>query len=66
MLRLSQRQRAVLADKVPDAANLALGALFFGQLLAERPFSSWLALLGVACWVGFFVLGLYFAADDLP
>lgn len=66
MVRLRRRQRAVLSDKVPDAANLALGALFFGQLLAERSFSTRLALFGVACWAGFFALGLYFATDDSP
>ena len=39
-------------DKLPDAANLALGALVFGQFLQERLFSRWLAAAGVAIWLG--------------
>ena len=47
MLRLNRAQRAVLVDKVPDVANLAIGALSFGQFLGERPFSFMRALCGV-------------------
>ena len=54
MVILNQRQRAVLLDKVPDAANLAVGALFFGQFLADRPFSFALALWGAGIWLGLF------------
>ena len=64
MLRLKRRQRAVLAEKLPDAANLAIGALFFGQLLAERAFSIRLAVFGLAAWLGFLAAALYFAADN--
>lgn len=53
MLELNSEQRAVLADKLPDAANIASGALVFGQFLGERPFSVWLALSGIAVWVAF-------------
>jgi len=41
----------MLIDKLPDAANLALGALVFGQLLADRPFSPLVAILGAVSWV---------------
>jgi hypothetical protein len=60
MLRLTGRQRAVLADKLADGGNLALGALLFGQFVAERDFSlpvaaagllGWLALLGITMFV---------------
>ena len=51
MLLLNRAQRTVLVDKVPDVANLAIGALSFGQFLADRPFSFTLALSGVAMWV---------------
>jgi hypothetical protein len=37
MLRLSKRRRELLADKLPDAANVALGALVFGQFLGQDP-----------------------------
>lgn len=50
MLELTRAQRAVLVDKLPDVANVAAGALFFGQFLGDHAFSLWLALLGVALW----------------
>ena len=51
MLLLNRAQRAVLVDKVPDVANVAIGALSFGQFLGDRPFSVALALCGIAMWV---------------
>lgn len=55
MLVLEPPQRAMFADKLPDAANLALGALVFGQFLGEGAFSSLVALLGLRLWV--FLIG---------
>ena len=40
MVRFTQEQRQMLIDKLSDAANLALGALVFGQFLGDRPFSG--------------------------
>jgi hypothetical protein len=51
MLRLNRAQRRVLVDKLPDAANVAAGAMFFGQFLNDRPFSLLLGLAGVGLWV---------------
>jgi hypothetical protein len=51
MLLLNREQRAMLVDKLPDVANLAVGALSFGQFLADRPFSSTLAICGAAIWL---------------
>lgn len=59
MLRLSTWQRAVLVQKLPDTANLGVGALFFGQFLSERAFSVTLALSGMGMWaalIGFSLL----------
>jgi len=53
MIRLTEAQRTLVTDKVPDLANLAAGALIFGQFLAERPFSLTVALLGIALWIFF-------------
>ena len=39
-----------MVDKLPDVANVAAGALFFGQFLGDRSFSPWLAVLGVVLW----------------
>ena len=61
MLEFDDRQREVLIDKLPDAANLALGGLLFGQFVADRPFSVALALAGVAAWVALLVWSLFLA-----
>ena len=50
MLRWTQEQRALLAETFRDIANIAAGAMVFGQFLGERAFSPALALLGVAVW----------------
>ena len=50
MLELSTQQRALLAETFREMANIAAAAMVFGQFLAGRPFSPWLALVGVACW----------------
>ena len=62
MLRLKRTQREILADKIPDTANLALGALVFGQFLAAS-FSIALLILGMALWTLFMALALHFAED---
>lgn len=51
MLRLKSRQRGLLADKLMDAANLAVGGLVFGQLVMGDVFSLKSALVGLAVWV---------------
>lgn len=50
MIELSYSQRVLLAETLRDIANLAAGAMVFGQFLGERPFSVWLAFVGVAVW----------------
>ena len=59
MLRLTPGQRTMLADKLLDAANVAAGALVFGQLLGDM-FSIALAVAGVGLWIvlGFCALAL--------
>lgn len=51
MLGLNETQRTVLIEKVPDIANVAAGALIFGQSLGQEPFSPGLALVGVTVWL---------------
>ncbi len=58
MLQWDPDQRAMLADKLPDVANVAAGALVFGQLLGERPFSSVMAAAGAVLWVLVFLYAL--------
>lgn len=62
MLRLSAAQRAVLADKFPDFANVAVAALVFGQAFSDYAFSVGLALIGVALWVIFMTVSVRLAA----
>ena len=62
MLRLKRTQRAMLADKLPDSANLALRPLVFRQFLATA--LSWiLVAVGLALWVLFMGLAAYFAGE---
>ena len=51
MLALANRQREMLVDKLPDAANVGAGALFFGQFLGEGSFSPLRAAAGVGLWL---------------
>jgi hypothetical protein len=50
MVGLTSEQGRMLIDKLPDVANLALGALVFGQFLGDRPFSLRVAILGASTW----------------
>jgi hypothetical protein len=45
-------------DKVPDATNVALGALVFGQFLGDATFSISVAVIGAAIWL--FCMGCAF------
>lgn len=51
-------------DKVPDIANVAAGALLFGQFLGERPFSPATALFGVVIWLVLIGWSVALAARD--
>ena len=51
MLDLNRDQRGMLADKLADVANLAIGALFFAQFLGDGPFSLFLGVFGVVSWL---------------
>ena len=61
---MDRGQRQVLADKLPDLANLATGALVFGQFLGERPPSIRLAIFGLATWVVLVAGGLLLAKGE--
>jgi hypothetical protein len=61
MLRLNRAQRAILAEKVPDIANIGAGALVFGQTLDGGQFSGSLALVGFVVWVLLFGFAMMFA-----
>ena len=52
MLRLKPRQRAVIVEKLPDLANLAIGVLVLGQFVGDKPASLSLMMAGAAIWAG--------------
>ena len=64
MLRLKSGQRILLRDKLADAANVAIAALFFGQFLSEQPFSVVLAVIGLSSWAIMMAGALYFATEE--
>ncbi|MSO82003.1 MAG: hypothetical protein EXQ53_01715 [Acidobacteria bacterium] len=63
MLRLGESGSALLADKVSDAANVAAGAMVFGQFLSERPLSILLMVFGGMSWVFWVGCGVAIAED---
>jgi hypothetical protein len=63
MLRLNPEQRRLVADKALDAANLAAGALVFGQALSEREFSVLMAVVGFGACLAFIALGLWLTKE---
>jgi hypothetical protein len=64
MLELRTKQRAVLIDKLPDVANIGAGALVFGQVLGDQPFSARLALFGVGMWLLLITFALILARQE--
>jgi hypothetical protein len=50
MLRLTRQRREILAEKFGDLANLAVGALVFGQAVTEDQFSLLLGVAGSTVW----------------
>lgn len=58
-----------LADKLMDAANLALGGLVLGQFLGGRDYDAALGGVGVLTWFVGYLAGailLYFARRNEP
>jgi len=66
MLVLKPEQHLLLAETLRDIANVAAGAMVFGQLLADRPFSRWLALFGAVLWAGLVIVAVWFAGRTKP
>ncbi len=64
MVRLTTRQREALIEKVPDVANLAMGSMFFGQFLTDRPFSAGLAAAAATASILLWLFALVLAKED--
>jgi hypothetical protein len=52
---IDPRANVLLAETVRDIANIAAGAMVFGQLLGDQMFSLWTAGTGSLLWIGFVV-----------
>ena len=57
MLRLARARREFLAEKFGDLANLAVGALVFGQAVGQDTSSSSAGLAGIVSWLAFTAFG---------
>lgn len=66
MLRLERAQRTLLAETLRDIANLAAGAMIFGQFLADAMFSTAIALGGMAIWLVLVLTAMFFAREGQP
>lgn len=44
--QLNQKQRKILATKVADLGNIAIGSLIFGRVIAQEAFSKYSILFG--------------------
>ena len=64
MLGLTQEQRRTLVDKLPDTANLAVGALVFGQFVGDRPFSRLVAAAGLTIWLALLAWALLLGREN--
>ena len=51
MVGFDRSQRRLLAETVRDIANIAAGAMVFGQFVAGGPFSLPVAIFGGGLWV---------------
>ena len=51
MLVLTREQRTLLAETLRDIANIAAGAMVFGQFLSDQTFSLLTAAGGLAVWI---------------
>ena len=54
----------MLLEKLPDVANLGVGALLFGQFVSNQPFSLRLALSGCVIWMAFMAITRSIARED--
>jgi len=56
VIRVNEDHRKLYADKVVDLANIAVGALVFGQILSERGFSFRLTLIGLMLFLSGYLM----------
>jgi hypothetical protein len=63
MLRLTERRRAICAEKFGDLANYAIAALVFGQPVGQDSFSVGVGVAGIAISL-LFMGGTFFLSGE--
>jgi Ca2+/Na+ antiporter len=63
-LTLVPEQRVLFAETLRDIANVAAGALVFGQVLSDAPFSFWLAAAGMVLWCCLVTLAVHLVKES--
>ena len=64
MVRLTERRRAILAEKFGDLANFAAAGLVFGQAIGQTAFSFRIGIAGMAIWTLFMAGTFLLAGED--
>lgn len=59
MLVFNREQRTLLAETLRDIANIAAGAMIFGQFFADETFSPRIAVEGLAVWGSLVAFSLF-------
>ena len=63
MLKFTRRQRGMIAEKLLDIANIAAGAMIFGQFVSDRRFSAVTASMGVGVRLGLVVCAIALSGE---
>lgn len=66
MVRLEKEQRTLFAETLTDIANIAAGAMVFGQFLGSQTFSFRMAIFGIGVWVALVAFAIVLAGETQP
>ena len=59
-------QRTLLAETLRDIANIAAGAMVFGQFIGSQTFSVRIAAFGMGVWVALVAFAMVLAGERQP
>ena len=63
MVRLTLGQRTLLAETLRDIANIAAGAMIFGQFIGSETFSFRIATFGMGMWLALVAYAIVLAEE---
>jgi len=61
MVRLNREQRMLLVETLRDIANIAAGAMVFGQFIGSQTLSYSIAAFGMGVWVALVTFAMVLA-----